>query len=546
MRPEAPTPDNPPPPPPAGGLAARVGRWIGAAGTQRRVLARNALWNWGSFVLHALVIYFLSPYIVHTLDKGPYGYWEAVIQLIGYLGFADLGVRPAIVYFVARHDALDEREEVDRFVNTAFVTLSFGGLLVLAVTAICAPLAPDWFRVDASWRSDTIWATAIVGITFACSLPLNAFSALLIGKQRFDLSCRVDVAIIVVRTVAVVATLKAGYGLVGLAAAHALSTLIEMLWKTRLAWKVQPGLRFAPRLAKRVNAKALLTFGGFNIIVVLALRLTYQTDALVIAAKMSLAAVALFAFGAKLATYTRDMLFSAGRILAPAMGAMEAKGGGSARAIGPLLSASSRNLLLVATPLFAYWVLFGGAFLEAWLEDPAFREGGAMPLTILALGSIAPVATYPMLELHRGTNRMRSLALFCGLEGVANLVLSLLLVGPHGLAGVALGTAIPAFVIHGVVMPWWICRSLDLSFWHWLRGGCIVPLLAGAAIVVPGVMLLDLDATRSWPVLIGSGIALLLVYAALALLLMRVLRPARSDGLVYRGPEGTAAGPPTE
>ena len=70
MQPDAHTPENPPPPPRAGGWAARVARWIGAAGSQRRVLARNAIWNWGSFVLHALVIYFLSPYIVRTLDKG--------------------------------------------------------------------------------------------------------------------------------------------------------------------------------------------------------------------------------------------------------------------------------------------------------------------------------------------------------------------------------------------------------------------------------------------------------------------------------------------
>lgn len=517
------------------GLRGRIRRWLGAPGTQRRVLARNAIWNWAAFVLNALTIYFLSPYIVRTLGKTPYGYWEAVIQLLGYLGFADFGVRPAIVHFVARHDALREKAQVNRYVNTAFVTLAAGSIFVFAATAICAPMAPRWFDVPEAMHSETVWATFIVGLTFTFSLPLNAFSAVLIGKQRFDLSCRVDVALIVIRTVAVVGTLMAGWGLVGLAVAHALTTWIEMIWKTALAYRVEPRLRFAPKLAKRSHAKGLLTFGGYNIVVAMAMRLTYQTDALVIGAQMSLAAVALFSFGAKLASYTRDMLFTVGRVLTPAMGALEAKGPESIPAVAGLLVASMRNMLLLSVPLLLYWTIFGGAFLEAWLEDRSFRDEGALPLTILALGALAPIASYPIVAIHWGTNRMRSLAVFSGIEGAMNLGLSLWLVQDHGLAGVALGTAIPGFLIHGLVMPWWIARSFELRLGRLLWNGTAVPLLAGGLTAVAALQIVHPDGDYGWPMLIGSGMALVAVYAACAWILVRVLRPGASDGRVLRG-----------
>lgn len=521
------------------GLGARIRAFLGEPGTERRVLARNAIWNWGSFLLQALVVAFLSPYMVNKLGDGAYGYWEAVLEFIAYLAIADLGVRPAIVHFVARHDALQDAERVNGYVNTAFVTLAIGGLIVFVGACVAAPFAPGWFKVGEEYASATMWATVIAGATLAFSLPWNAFSAVLIGKQRFDVSCRIDVFVLLLRALLVVLALVWGYGIVGVAIAAAIASWTEMIWKTRSAFRVEKTLRFAPRLMERSRAKELLVYGGFGLVVMFATRLVYRTDSLVIGLAQSAAAVALFAFGAKLAHYTREMLYAVGRVLTPALGAIEARDASEgtrrhARLSG-LLTAASRNMLLLAGPLIVYWCVLGGAFLETWVGHGKFRVHGYAPLVILAIGALAPIASYPLVAAHYGTNRMRSLAMFSGLEGVLNLGISIALVFPLGLVGVALGTAIPGFLVNALIMPWWMCRELDMSLPRYALQTWLAPVIGGGAALGVMWLVFDVDGAYGWGALIGGGLLCAAAFYAAAFLALRLLSTAGSDDNVYRG-----------
>ena len=76
----------------AGCGRARWDRWWGAPGSSRRVLARNALWNWGTYVLNLLVLLILSPYVVQHLGEHAFGVWVLINALTGYMNFADFGI----------------------------------------------------------------------------------------------------------------------------------------------------------------------------------------------------------------------------------------------------------------------------------------------------------------------------------------------------------------------------------------------------------------------------------------------------------------------
>ncbi|MDJ0975196.1 MAG: polysaccharide biosynthesis C-terminal domain-containing protein [Planctomycetota bacterium] len=524
-------------------MRRRFANWMGAPGSSRRVLARNALWNWGSFVLEALVLAFLSPYMVRELGNGAYGYWEAVLQFIGYLAIADLGVRPAIVHFVARHDALRSHGEVNRYVNTAFVTLAGGSAVVMIGACIAAPFAPEWFGVSEAYATETMWATVLAGATLAFSLPWNAYSAVLIGKQRFDVSCRIDVITLLLRAALIVVALVSGLGLLGVAAAAAISSWVEMAWKTRAAFRIEPRLRFRPRLLDWSKARQLLAYGGLGLVVMFASRLTYETDNLVIGLGKSVEWVALFAFAAKLAHYTRGMMYSIGRVLTPAVGAIEAREAGSSKRLSALLTAGTRGMLLVSGPLLIFWCVLGGAFLETWVGDRAFRVHGAVPLMVLAIGAVAPIASYPLVAAHYGTNRMRSLAILSGLEGVLNVGLSIALVHPLGLLGVALGTTIPGFLVHGLLMPWWICSEFRMSIPRFVKNAWLVP-MAAAAITVPVMLLLfDPGAQYGWGALIGAGLVCTAVFLGSALLVTRLAKRFLDDAEVYTGLDAIATPP---
>ena len=496
-------------------------------GAVRRILARNAVWNAASYVLHAAALLVISPYVVEHLGKDLFGVWIIVQTLIGYLNIADFGIRPAIVHFVARHDARGEHGALNRAVNSAFLTLACGGTLVVIAASLLAPHLGAWFDVPAAQQAEAGWALVVAAVLMACILPLNAFTAVLIGKQRFDLSCRVDLISLLANAIGVVTVLATGGGIVVLAAVIGSVELCEMLVKARLAFKEQPRLRFEPRLADRSSVRALLSYGGANLVVMASLLLADKTDAIVIGGAMSAMWVTLFDRAAKMPIHARSMIFQVGRVLMPELGAREARG--DRAGVAHLLAASSRNVLLAAGPVLVYLLVLGGAFLETWMHgDASFRVEAGSSLILLALTAAFPIASYPLVTAHQGTNRMGSLAIVSIVEGLANLGLSLWLVQSHGIWGVALGTAVPAAIVHGLVLPCWNGRLHGFSPWVYLAEVWPIPLLSGAVTYGALRAVFDTEASYGWPALIAGALGAVAVFAATGYALVKVRQRMRA------------------
>ncbi len=505
--------DLPPPPPPPRPAAAAGGS--GTPPSPRGVLARNATWNAASYVLHALVLLVLSPFVVERLGHDLFGVWVIINTLTGYLNVADFGIRPAIVHFVARHHARDEIDEIERHVHGAFVTLAIGGVLVLLATLVVAPRLGPWFGVAPGQSDAAGTALWITGLCLALNLPLNAFTAVLIGRQRFDLTCRIDLLSLVASTAGIVLVLALDGGIVALALVIGLVEFGEMLWKTRLAFREQPGLTFWPRRASRRAVRGLLQYGGFNLIVTASLLLSDKTDAIVVGGALGAAFVTLFDRAAKLPVHARTLVFQVGRVLMPELGARDAVG--DRAGVVRLLQGSSRRMLLAATPLLAWLVILGGAFLETWMHgDRSFRLEAGPSLVVLTFAALFPISSYPLVMAHQGTGRMKALALLSLGEGLANLGLSLWWVAGHGLVGVAFGTLVPAALVHGVVLPWWNGRRLGFSLATWWAQTLALPLVAGAVSVGVLSLAFDHSASHGWLALVGGGALSVAVVAAIA------------------------------
>jgi O-antigen/teichoic acid export membrane protein len=69
-------------------------------------------------------------------------------------------------------------------------------------------------------------------------------------------------------------------------------------------------------------------------------------------------------------------------------------------------------------------------------------------------------------------------------EGIANLVLSILLVRPYGIIGDALGTAIPLSATAIFFLPAHVCRKVQVSLGFFLRQAYTLPLVLCVPLIV--------------------------------------------------------------
>src|SRR5262249_52337937 len=106
----------------------------------KRRIALNVLWNWAGIAVGILTGFFVSPFLVRTLDEAGYGLWVLIASLSGYFGLLDLGVRGSVGRNMAFYRAREDRANVNAVLNTALVLLCIPALLSVVGTFGLAPL----------------------------------------------------------------------------------------------------------------------------------------------------------------------------------------------------------------------------------------------------------------------------------------------------------------------------------------------------------------------------------------------------------------------
>jgi len=137
----------------------------------------------------------------------------------------------------------------------------------------------------------------------------------------------------------------------------------------------------------------------------------------------------------------------------------------------------------VALPM----LFFGGELLGLWVGPSFASAGPALAILALAMALTAPQMVFASLFTYTG--RYSWTARIAALAAVVNLAASLVLVGPLGLAGVALGSLVAVILVDLVYAGHLAARAHDvpvLRLWTHSLGR---PMLAGlvAAAAAPGL-----------------------------------------------------------
>jgi O-antigen/teichoic acid export membrane protein len=158
--------------------------------------------------------------------------------------------------------------------------------------------------------------------------------------------------------------------------------------------------------------------------------------------------------------------------------------------------------------------VLGGRFI-AWWIDPAFETQAGQVLQVLMISYLVFLPTRGVaLPILMGLGKPGVPTIGFLVAGVLNVVLSILFVGPLGLAGVALGTAIPNVLFAGLVLIQ-ACRELETPIWEYLR--YVVPRATVGALPVLALLLWFKHGVgvRSLSELAAAGLAMVVVFGAI-------------------------------
>ncbi len=465
-------------------------------------MLRNISSNWALALIQALVLLALTSIQIGSLGASVQGAWLLMASLTSILGLLVLGVPMASVRFIAVHVAKKEiRQANDAIATCLGVCLGLGMASLMVGGGLSFAL--ESYLHQEKWQSlglETLrearlayWIlVAQISLGFAGQLPFGILDA----HEDFVSRNGVKLAGLVARCALIVGVLRTHPSLVVLGVIQASVTLLEFVVALSLIRRNWPGIRFGLRGFGSERLRQILGFSLYTMLLNMGTQLAFQSDQLVISGFESPDNGAYFDVGNKFFPPLLGIILGIGMVVMPMAAKLQVTG--RLDELRDVFLKWSKVAYSITLVIAVYLIVLAPEFIGWWV-GPAFAEPSSKITRVLLPAFLVymPVRGVgsPILV---GLGKPRAPALSLLFMGVVNLALSVVLAGPYGITGVAIGTAVPC-IGYAVGVAILTCRELEVSYVDYLRYvmapptlGALAPLLLlvwlkyGVHLFVPG------------------------------------------------------------
>jgi len=427
-----------------------------------RHIARNVLFNWFGTIATMAVGFFLSPFIVHRLGNVAFGVWVLAIAAVGYLGLLDLGMQSAVLRFVSKGYTQKDHAQSSEAISAAlWVRLQISALILLLSGGIAWAFPHVMMQVPPELASSARKAILLIGLKMAITMSVGVVAGVLSALNRYDLQTYVGLLQTSIRVIGVVTVLRVGYGIVAIAVCELVAVVLSNVLLWWVTCRIYPELQIRLKKPKNETLRRIWTYSSYAFLTTVAIQLVYQSDALVVGAFVSAAAVTYYAIANSLCSYVNQAVSAMGATFVPAASTYEAAGDYASLLM--LYKNGTRATLAISLPILITLIVRGRSFIGLWM-GPEYAQRSGTVLIILCTALLFSFANRTASSIAFGIEKHKVGAIWAIGEGIANLALSILLVQKYGIYGVALGTMIPNLFVHLVLWPGYISKLVGLSY----------------------------------------------------------------------------------
>lgn len=465
--------------------------------TKSTVYIRGLTANWIGYGANLAVMFFLTPFIIHSLGNVRYGVWCLLVSVTGYAGLLEMGVMTSAARHINVYIARNDQENLNRVVSTSLGLYSVLGIILFAVAAIISPFLGKIFT---SIPGDMISQTRWILYLFCANIFLGFFAAilrqLLAANNRFDLQNAAMLMVLPLSVIGTVVLLKTGHGLVSLAALQAVTSFLRCVILFLFAKWHGPSFQVGFGFIRKKTSLELLSFGIFAFIADIGTQLVFYTDSLVIGIFIGSAAIAFYNIGLMLVEHGHNLLKQFRNVITPDL--LKSGGRSNLSETQWLMIKSIRFFMLLAIPLFVGFMTLGKEFIDLWM-GPGYDQSATI-LFILAPAQFAAISSASCVPTLMGLGHIRFVAAKSLLEGILNLALSILFVAIFdlGLNGVAIGTLIPMVSLTGLVLPIYTCHVIQMRISDFAMATLFRWLPATLLFAVPCFLASNLPLLPTW------------------------------------------------
>jgi O-antigen/teichoic acid export membrane protein len=422
-----------------------------------------------------VITFIMTPIIVHNLGKYDYGLWEMLGAALGYMGMLDIGLKPTTSRFAAKHLAEKDRASLMRVYSSGIFFACSIGVFLCCVFFLWAWLFPEILAQEGAPASRYAALLVIVGIQLVFRFPGFVAESFLEGFQKYYLKNNITILNSIAGASILYAFITPENGLVLLAFVNTVGLSVKyVVFGILLTRENQQSLKPDFRDFDRKTLRVLLGFGSKSLIQGASSRIETSTDSLVIGLFLSPAVVPFYTIPANLVRYVQTLGHTLTHAFMPVFSGMNASA--EHEMMRHVYIVGSKYVVGIIVPIAAGIILVGGPFIGVWI-GPEFREKGDLIIFLLVVFIVVPMLNPFASRYLTAIDRHGVFARLSPLSALLNLGLSLALVKPMGIVGVALASTIPVFIFIPYYLHY-VCRYLEMSVQHYARESiapCLLP-----------------------------------------------------------------------
>src|ERR1043166_8475811 len=250
--------------------------------SQAKLIFQNVSVNYLVTGVELLIGIFMLPFNVRHLGQSAYGLWVLVASVTVYFSMLDMGYGVARVRFAAKYRAQGDTRALNEIASTMFCVFSGIGVLAFTVAVLISLNLERFFPLTPTQTRTGQIVLLCISAYVALGFPFSVFGGIVNGFQRQYMNGVVAfITAILVAPVNVI-VLLAGYGLPELVAATTGVRILSYFAYALNAYRVFPDLRIRLSYFKRDRLREITGFSVFILIIDLANKLNYSTDAIVV------------------------------------------------------------------------------------------------------------------------------------------------------------------------------------------------------------------------------------------------------------------------
>ena len=422
------------------------------------LIARNVSTRYLAILVDGVIGLVLLPFNVAHLGPSAYGLWALTTSVTWFFGVLDLGYGGALVRFVAQYRAWRDRAALNEVVSTVAVVFAAVGAFCFALTALLAWRIEALFNIEPAQARTGQAVLLIVGAYLSVRFPLGVFGSVVYGFQRYYRNNAASIGTSLVVAAVNVWVLSDGHGLVALVAAITTVRLLSLGLFVWNAYRTFPGLQVRPALFRKVRLQEATGFSVYMLVLDLSAKLNYSVDTIVIGAMLDTTAVAVWTVGQRLFLVAQQLTNQLNDALFPSV--VDSDAAQRQDRLQLILLQGTKLSLAIAAPLSLGLIVVADPLIRSWV-GPQFT-GAVLPTQILLTVVLVRITGASANMILKGTDGYRLLTYANAATAVVNLLLSVMLVRPLGLPGVALGTLIPVSLSSLLVLYPAACRRVGL------------------------------------------------------------------------------------